>query len=268
MWHKRFAGVAGWACTVACLSLLPTNSPAQAGPGAPAAAVSVSAPKLQALVDNAAAAALRQFASRLQSNQLALTLIDLTPGNAPAQASVRGDAPMYPASVIKLFYLAAAQRWLEDGKLADTGELRRALRDMIVDSCNEATHYVVELTTQAAARLLAEIVQGRAISPPRSVAMMKLLERDPSKKAPPGGEPDQNIDFTAPGLPPGAKLWSKAGWTSAVRHDAAYVELPDARRFVLVTFTSGHSHEREIIPTVVRTIISQGPGTTAKGEGK
>jgi beta-lactamase class A len=334
MWHKRFAGAARWACTVAFLSLFPAHRPAQAGPGAPAAAVSVGAPKLQALVDDAAAAALRQFASRLQSNQLALTLIDLTPGDAPAQAGFRGGEPMYPASVIKLFYLAAAHRWLEDGKLADTEELRRALRDMIVDSCNEATHYVVDvltgttsgpelapdamrewelkrnavnryfaalgyerlninqkpwcegpygrervfvgqryenrnqLTTQATARLLAEIVRGRAISPPRSAAMVKLLERDPAKKAPPGGEPDQNVDFTAPGLPPGAKLWSKAGWTSTVRHDAAYVELPDARRFVLVTFTCGHSHEREIIPTVVRTIISQWPGMTANAAGK
>jgi beta-lactamase class A len=237
---------------------------------------------------------------------------------------------VYPASVIKLFYLVAAHRWLEDGNLADTAELRRALRDMIVDSCNEATHYVVDLltgttsgpelppeamrewefkrnavnryfatlgyerlnvnqkpwcegpygrerlfvgqhyenrnqlTTKATARLLAEIVRGRAISPPRSAAMMELLERDPSKKVAPGGEPDQNVDFTAPGLPPGAKLWSKAGWTSTVRHDAAYVELPDTRRFVLVTFTSGHSDEREIIPTVVRQIIAQWPGMTAK----
>jgi len=55
----------------------------------------------------------------------------------------------------------------------------------------------------------------------------------------------------------GAKLWSKAGWTSTVRHDAAYVGLPNGTRFILVTFTSGHSDEREIIPTVARKIIER-----------
>ena len=55
--------------------------------------------------------------------------------------------PIYPASVIKLFYLAAAHRWMEDNRLRDTPELRRAMRDMIVESYNEATHYVVDLLT-------------------------------------------------------------------------------------------------------------------------
>ena len=44
-------------------------------------------------------------------------------------------------------------------------------------------------------------------------------------------EPDQSRDFTSIALKPGTKLWSKAGWTSTVRHDAAYMELPDGRKF-------------------------------------
>jgi hypothetical protein len=66
---------------------------------------------------------------------------------APKFASHRGGVAIYPASVVKLFYLAAAHRWLEDGKLTDTAELRRALRDMIVDSSNDATHYVLDALT-------------------------------------------------------------------------------------------------------------------------
>lgn len=100
----------------------------------------------QALVDSTVAAALEKFAGKkLQSNQLALTCIDLRAADKPVQASYRGDAPIYPASVVKLFYLVAAHRWLEDGKIKDTEELRRAMRDMIVDSGNDPTHYIVDL---------------------------------------------------------------------------------------------------------------------------
>ena len=277
---------------------------------------------LQALVKAVAEFALEKFADRkLQSNQLAITLIDLRHADKPVQASYRGDAPIYPASVIKLFYLVAAHRWMEDGKLKETEELRRAMRDMIVDSGNDPTHYIIDLltgttggpelpddemkewankrnavnryftslgytklninqkpwcegpygrerafvgknyenrnalTTDATARLLLEILQGRCISAARSKEMLKLMERDPFKKIESSAEPDQNVDFTAPALPPGAKLWSKAGWTSTTRHDAAYVELPNDARFVLVIFTTGHANEREIIPTVARQVI-------------
>jgi len=53
----------------------------------------------------------------------------------------------------------------------------------------------------------------------------------------------------------GVKLWSKAGWTSQTRHDAAYLELPDGRKLVLVIFTTDHANERGIIPTLVREIV-------------
>jgi beta-lactamase class A len=65
----------------------------------------------------------------------------------PVTASFRGNERIYPASVVKLFFLVAAHRWLEDKKIEDTPELRRALKDMIVDSYNEATHYVVDVVT-------------------------------------------------------------------------------------------------------------------------
>jgi beta-lactamase class A len=62
-------------------------------------------------------------------------------------ASFHGNERIYPASVVKLFYLVAAHRWLEDKKIEQTPELTRALRDMIVDSSNEATQYVVDVLT-------------------------------------------------------------------------------------------------------------------------
>ena len=42
---------------------------------------------------------------------------DLRNRQHPVRASYRGDAQIYHASVVKLFYLAAVHRWLEDGQL-------------------------------------------------------------------------------------------------------------------------------------------------------
>lgn len=277
--------------------------------------------QLQTLVNEAVANTLEKFAEvKLRTNQLAVTLVDLRDPQNPASASYRGDVQIYPASVVKLFYLAAAHQWMEDGKLQDTEELRRAMRDMIVESYNEATHYIVDLltgttsgpelppaaleewydkrnavnryfvslgytninvnrkpwcegpygresqsvkahkpnhrnwlTTDATARLLTEIVTGKAVSARHAAEMMDLLKRDPSGKD--NSSPDNQAKFTGPALPSGAKLWSKAGWTSETRHDAAYVELPDGKRFVLVTFTTDHANEREIITSMARRII-------------
>jgi beta-lactamase class A len=103
---------------------------------------------LQKLVDEAVAAALEKFAPlKLRAGELAVTLVDLHDLKNPAWANHRGDAPVYPASVVKLFYLVAAHRQMEDRQISDTPELRRALHDMIVHSGNEATGYVVDVLT-------------------------------------------------------------------------------------------------------------------------
>ena len=102
---------------------------------------------LQAAVEDAVRATVAEFrAPELRPEQLAVTVIDLR-GAAPVAADFRGAERFYPASVIKLFYLAATHRWLEDGKIADTPELRRAMRDMIVDSSNDATNHLVDVLT-------------------------------------------------------------------------------------------------------------------------
>jgi hypothetical protein len=112
-----------------------------------------------------------------------------------------------------------------------------------------------KLTTDATARLLSEIVTGRAVTSARSAQMMELLKRDfvgTSKD-----NDDQGHGFTGIALQgmTGVKLWSKAGWTSTTRHDAAYIELSNGAKFVLVTFTTDHANEREIIPTVARVVL-------------
>src|SRR3989441_6040184 len=277
---------------------------------------------LQGLVNDAAHSALTKFADRkLTESQLSITLINLRDPQHPVTASFRGSERVYPASVVKLFYLVAVHRWLDDKKIQETDELKRAVHDMIVVSSNEATQYIVDvlthttggyeltpkemeewqnqrnvvnryysslgftninvnqktfcedaygrekvsrgsngenrnkLTTEATARLLSEIVTGRAVNATRSAQMMELLKRDFSGTS--TDNDDQGHGFTGIALQgiSGARLWSKAGWTSTTRHDAAYIELPNGAKFVLVTFTVDHANEREIIPTVARVVI-------------
>ncbi len=103
-------------------------------------------PNLQRVLDNAVQATFKKFPD-LKTNEFAATLIDLRDAENPSMASFRSDERIYPASVIKLFYLAAIHRWMEDGKATDTPELRRAMKDMIVESLNEATGLVVDTLT-------------------------------------------------------------------------------------------------------------------------
>ncbi|MFI0402709.1 MAG: serine hydrolase [Cyanobium sp.] len=64
---------------------------------------------------------------------------------AGAGAHWRGGQQRYPASVVKLVYLVAAEAWIQRQWLQATDELRRALADMVRGSSNDATGYVVDL---------------------------------------------------------------------------------------------------------------------------
>ena len=283
------------------------------------------AQSLQAAVDRAVQETCAEFkAPALRPEQLGVTVLDLR-GSAPVRADYRGGERFYPASVIKLFFLAYAHRLMEAGRLADTPELRRGLRDMIVDSYNEATSYIVDavtgttsgpelpapelaawherrgvvtryfqslgyanvnaqrkpwgegpygreqqdmaahlparnfLSTNDTVRLLEEIATGRCISPARSAQMLELMARDPFTPKP--DPDDQAIGFSGPALTPGMKLWSKAGWVSWARHDAALIELPGGGRVIIIVFTEGkeHANNRAIIPAVVRRILARLP---------
>jgi beta-lactamase class A len=109
------------------------------------------------------------------------------------------------------------------------------------------------LTTDATARLLHSIIGGVAVSSGRSQAMMALMKRslNPNDWAT-TSEENQITGFLGAGLPENAQIWSKAGWTSQVRHDAAYIEIPERRPYLLVVFTEGkaHAQNQAILPFV------------------
>ncbi len=256
--------------------------------------------------------------------EIAATLIDVSDPQNLKWSNISGEKPIYPASVVKMFYMAALERQLEDGKIALTPEMTRGLKDMIVDSSNEATQYILDvltdtssgselpqkqfeqwqyqrnrvnrffstmgytnsninqktfcedaygieqqsrnykgqnrnmITTNATARLLSEIVLGRMNTPERTRKMMDLMKREPFK---PSTDPDsQAVGFTGKALIDAkmtdAKLWSKAGWTSRARHDAAYIETGDGLKFVLAIYTENHANDRDAIPMIAAKIIA------------
>lgn len=287
------------------------------------AIVPENSPQLQTLLNRAIGEVLNSYPPRgFKSDDISAVLIDLRDAKNPRAANFRGDVPVYPASVVKMFYMAALERWLEDGKVKLSPELERGLKDMIVDSSNDATHYIFDvltetsgggelsaaelaafavkrdavnryfqtlgyervnvnqktycediygrerqfwdggkkrnmLTTTATARLLAEIVTGRIAAPDNTKRMMDLMRRDPFAES---KDPDNQANgFTGKALidkkMTDARLWSKAGWTSKSRHDAAYVETADGLKFVLVIFTENHAKEQAPIPTIAGKII-------------
>ncbi|MFM7360629.1 MAG: hypothetical protein ACKO25_02140, partial [Cyanobium sp.] len=63
----------------------------------------------------------------------------------PSGASWGGERLRYPASVVKLVYLIAAEAWLQRRLLEEGPELRRALEAMVRQSANDATSLVVDL---------------------------------------------------------------------------------------------------------------------------
>ncbi|MGI8668765.1 MAG: serine hydrolase [Aridibacter sp.] len=274
--------------------------------------------KLQSILDSAVNKTLEDFEKRgLKPNELAITLINLQNPDNLITANYRGNEQIYPASVVKMFYMATLFRQLEDGKVKMTPELERGLKNMIIDSGNESTGYILDvitgttsgpelpakefekwkynrnavnryfdsldykninvnqkthcedawgveqqfrnykgenrnmLTTDATARLLTEIVLGKVVTAERSKQMMELMKRDWEKTT----SDADHIEFVSHALKPGTKIWSKEGWTSSTRHDAAYIETPEGLKFVLVVFTENHGQEQEIIPSIARKII-------------
>lgn len=273
------------------------------------------------LADDTVHQAIRQFAPGLTDDRIALTIIDLHDHAHPVWGQYHGEIPFYPASVCKLFYLNAAQTWMQEGKLKDTPELDRAIHDMIVSSSNDATQLVVDmltgttggpelppqelaqwmekrnainrfyqglgfsglnlnqktfaedaygremqnrgallndgmrengnrLTTDATARLWLEIVSSHT---DRSRLMLNLLHRDPFQPKPDNSD-EQALQFMGKSLPTGSQYFSKAGWTSSVRHDSAFIRLPNGAEYIAVVFTKDNSKQEGIIPLVSKLL--------------
>ena len=267
-------------------------------------------PALETRVRLAAESTLKQFPA-MKADDLAITIVDLT-GPILGRADYHGDTSFYPASVIKIFFMADVYMQ----KMETIGDVDRAMKEMIVVSDNDATAYLVDiladtvpgpplagrslrkyidkrrninrhfarigydvgammkpwsfgpygvdrqvlgekrvnrnrLTANATASLMLWIARGRA---PHAAEMMALLQRP---LTPPREDENQIKEFIGASLPADAKLWSKAGWTSEVRHDAAYVELPTGRKLVIVIFTRGQAADVTLVPGITARLLEE-----------
>jgi beta-lactamase class A len=271
-------------------------------------------PAIETNLRHVAEATLKEF-PKLKAEDLAITIVDVTKPSTMSRGDYHGDAPFYPASVVKLFIMAEVYHQKKENE----PDVPRALHEMITVSDNDATAFLIDVvtdttsgpilqgralakfldkrrtinkwlnplgydisamakawsfgpfgrdtqvlgenrvnrnraTSNAVASILLWMLRGRAVSKPASDAMMTLLARplDPPRK-----EENQVSEFIGASLPPGSKLWSKAGWTSEVRHDAAYIELPDGRKMIAVVFTRGIADDVKLIPAIAKHIVDE-----------
>ena len=112
------------------------------------------------------------------------------------------------------------------------------------------------LTTAATARMLEAVMTGAVVSPPACSRLRALLQRslDPAQRR---ADPENQVDgFLGEGLPEGARLWSKAGWMSQARHDAAWWQLPDQSQTLLVVFSSGpdRAKDEQLLPALAKAL--------------
>ena len=240
---------------------------------------------------------MQDIASRAQSafpglkpTDFALSFRNLETG---AEMKHNGNLPMYPASVVKMFYMAYAEELISKKKLTRNPEFDRALVDMIKESNNDATGLILDtitgttggpslqdaelkkwmdkrqsvnrwlatigikginasqktwnegpygrerqgygpnfelrnsLTADSCVEMMSRIIQKKLAG---SEEMLTLLSRTP------GSKDGQVREFLGELLPADTKLWSKAGWTSTVRHDVACVE-QNGQKKVYAIFT-------------------------------
>ena len=97
---------------------------------------------------------------------------------------------------------------------------------------------------------------GAVVSPPACRRLRALLDRslDPAQRQ---ADPENQVDgFLGEGLPGDCQLWSKAGWMSQARHDAAWFHQPGQPPTLLVVFSTGtdRSKDQHLLPELARLL--------------
>src|ERR1051326_1934636 len=255
-------------------------------------------PRIETALRHAAESTLKDF-PKLTADNLALSVVNVTDPALLARGDYHGDAPFYPASVIKLFYMAETFHQKKEAE----HDVDRALKEMIRVSDNDATAFIVDTISDTCSgpwlegRALAKFIEKRRVVnrwiQPMGYdvsAMMKPWSFGPFGRdvqalgenkenrnratanafappllwilrgrplSPPRSDENQVKAFIGEALPATAHLWSKAGWTSEVRHDAAYIEIPGGQKLILVVFTRGTADDVKLIPAIARHVLEE-----------
>jgi hypothetical protein len=128
-------------------------TPSRPEPPKPASPISKldASPPLDEFLAQVAKDTVAEFSAKgLTDEGISIAVIDLTNSSPTASfpaGAYRGDVSYYPCSVVKLCFLSYYESQKEAGKVKDTPELVRAVKDMITVSSNDATGFVVDSIT-------------------------------------------------------------------------------------------------------------------------
>ena len=113
-------------------------------------------PALDAALRHTADATLKSF-PKLTADNLAMSIIDVTKPDVFSRADYHGDAPFYPASVVKLFYMVEVFHQRKE----NDPDVPRALHEMIFVSDNDATGFLLDTISDTCS---GPQLQGRALN--------------------------------------------------------------------------------------------------------
>ena len=122
-----------------------------------------------------------------------------------------------------------------------------------------------QISTAQTARLIAEIISDRAISPEYSQKMRSLMNLDQQTRQETlntANSPQFNpvLGFFSQSLPQDINIFHKAGWTSRERNEAAYITSKDGKvAYILVVFgeNSDYAQDWDIFPQLSAQIYQQ-----------
>lgn len=109
------------------------------------------------------------------------------------------------------------------------------------------------LSPEACTRLMADIALGKHWSAAQTAWLQGILARLNPQDEPEKAD-GQAKAYTGRVIPPGTQIWSKAGWTSEVRHDCAWVKMPDGREYVITIFTK-RGNNRLLVSTIAAELF-------------
>ena len=114
------------------------------------------------------------------------------------------------------------------------------------------------LTTASVSRLLEAVMTDGLLSPPACHRLRSALARS-LDQVERDADPENQVDgFLGEGLPANSRLWSKAGWMSQARHDAAWWSEPEGTTQLLVVFSVGaeRANDNQLLPGIARELAA------------
>ncbi len=114
------------------------------------------------------------------------------------------------------------------------------------------------LSSSCTARIFEAVMTNGIVSPPACKRLRTLLSRSLDERQRKENPENQIDGFLGEGLPKGTRIWSKAGWMSQVRHDAAWCCRPQGNPMLLVVFSQGkqNANDKVLLPALAKELMN------------